>query len=209
MGFEGENESESEEQKKIGRLALFSIPRMASPERSGMATPPLHTSAAVPFRWEEQPGKPRPCSALIPFSNPADILPKSLELPPRLLIPSPYVTSNTFRSPSFTIAASNCYGSDTKVLGAMVLSKAGDFKDSLWFGSWKKKPFKLRKREVTGASHVFPSSSSSSTDFKDTETISSIKRSGVWTSICEGLKLVVPRRSKKVKKDGCGGGLKP
>ncbi|XP_047160480.1 uncharacterized protein At4g00950 [Vigna umbellata] len=210
MGFE--NENESEEKKNIGRLALFSIPRMASPERSGMATPPLQTSAAVPFRWEEQPGKPRPCSALIPFSDPADIVPKCLELPPRLLVPSPYVsTINTFRSPSFTITASNCYGSDTKVLGAMVLSKAGDFKDSLWFGSWKKKPFKLKRREVTGTSHVFPSSSSSSsssTDFKDTDTIQSIKRSGVWTSICEGLKLVVPRRSKKVKKDGCGGVLK-
>ncbi|ESW19320.1 hypothetical protein PHAVU_006G114400 [Phaseolus vulgaris] len=199
MGFE--------EQKKIGKLALFTIPRMESPERSGMATPPLHTSAAVPFRWEEEPGKPRPCSALIPFSNPIDFVPKCLELPPRLLIPSPYVsTVNTFRSPSFT-TTSNCYGSDTKVLGAMVLAKAGGFKDSLWFASWKKKPFKLKKREVTGASHVFPSSSS--TDIKDTDTIPSIKRSGVWTSICERLKLAVGGRSKKVKKDGSGGGLNP
>ncbi|KAL9320493.1 hypothetical protein ACSQ67_012332 [Phaseolus vulgaris] len=194
MGFE--------EQKKIGKLALFTIPRMESPERSGMATPPLHTSAAVPFRWEEEPGKPRPCSALIPFSNPIDFVPKCLELPPRLLIPSPYVsTVNTFRSPSFT-TTSNCYGSDTKVLGAMVLAKAGGFKDSLWFASWKKKPFKLKKERSLGPVMSFllllplilrtltPSQASN-------------------TSICEGLKLAVGGRSKKVKKDGSGGGLKP
>ncbi|CAJ1976003.1 unnamed protein product [Sphenostylis stenocarpa] len=214
MDFEGEDER----QKRIGNLPLFSIPPMESPERSGMATPPLHTSAAVPFCWEQEPGKPRPCSALIPFSNPTDFLPKCLELPPRLLIPSPYVsTSNRFRSPSFRTSA-NCYGSQSKVLGAMVLAKGGSFKDFLWFGSWKKKAFKLKKREVTGASHVFPSSS---TDVKDTDTsildthIPNMKRSGVWclkflqTSICEGLKLVVPWRRKKLKRHGSGGALKP
>ncbi|GKE35737.1 hypothetical protein Tco_1455059 [Tanacetum coccineum] len=48
---------------------------------SGMLTPPLQTTTAtVPFRWEEQPGKPRPCTDMI-------IVPqqqKCLELPPRL-----------------------------------------------------------------------------------------------------------------------------
>ncbi|KAJ6679843.1 DUF688 FAMILY PROTEIN [Salix purpurea] len=37
-----------------------------SPERSGTLTPPLHSSASVPFRWEEEPGKPREhCPTLI------------------------------------------------------------------------------------------------------------------------------------------------
>ncbi|TKY61244.1 hypothetical protein E2542_SST11094 [Spatholobus suberectus] len=214
MGFE-------EEQKSIPKLPLFSMAAaMQSPERSGMVTPPLQTSAAVPFRWEQVPGKPRPCGALVTFSNPTDLLPKCLELPPRLLMPSPntifkapYVSSNRFGSPSFRMSG-NCYGSDTGVLGAMVLSKAGGgIKDYGWFGSWRKKAFKLKNREVTRGSHVFPSS----TDNKDTaivETnIPNMKRSGssstlyhsksrVWTSICEGLKQVVPWKSKKLKKDG-------
>ncbi|KAH1071870.1 hypothetical protein GYH30_008388 [Glycine max] len=186
-------EAEREEQRSIARLPLFSI---QSPERSGMATPPLHTLASVPFRWEQVPGKPRPCSALVSFSNP-----KCLELPPRLFTPSPAtvfkVSSNRFRSPSFRMSA-NCYGSDTKVLGAMVLTKANDY---AWFGSWRKKAFKLNKREVTGASHVFPSSTD--TDIPNMKQRSANSR--VWTSICEGLKQVVPWKSKiPEKKNGSG-----
>lgn len=215
MGFERERE---EQKKSIPKLPLFSMAAMQSPERSGIATPPLQTSATVPFRWEQVPGKPRPCSALVTFSNPTDFLPKCLELPPRLLLPSPnpYVsTSNRFRSPSFRING-NCYGSDRGMLGAMVLTK-----DYGWFSSWKKKTFKLKKREVTGGgtSHVFPSSTDNNykdTAFVvDTNNITSMKCSGssstlyhtksrVWTSICEGLKQVVPWKSKKLKKDGSG-----
>lgn len=51
-----------------------------SPEhRSGMATPPLHALASVPFKWEEQPGKPRPCTDIIVRPEPAS---RGLELPP-------------------------------------------------------------------------------------------------------------------------------
>ncbi|KHN16425.1 Hypothetical protein glysoja_033829 [Glycine soja] len=162
---------------------------------------PQHTLASVPFRWEQVPGKPRPSTALVPFSNPPDLLPKCLELPPRLLIPSPAtvfkVSSNRFRSPSFRMSA-NCYGSDTKVLGAMVLTKANDY---AWFGSWRKKAFKLNKREVTGASHVFPSSTD--TDIPNMKQRSANSR--IWTSICEGLKQVVPWKSKiPEKKNGSG-----
>lgn len=50
-----------------------------SPEHpSGMATPPLHALASVPFKWEEQPGKPRPCTDIIVRPEPA----KCLEPPP-------------------------------------------------------------------------------------------------------------------------------
>lgn len=46
---------------------------------SGMATPPLHALASVPFKWEELPGKPRPCTDIIVRPEPAA---KCLEPPP-------------------------------------------------------------------------------------------------------------------------------
>ncbi|KAL7083110.1 hypothetical protein ACP275_14G141600 [Erythranthe tilingii] len=46
---------------------------------SGTATPPLHTLASVPFKWEEQPGKPRPCTDIIALPEPTI---KCLDLPP-------------------------------------------------------------------------------------------------------------------------------
>ncbi|KAL2233779.1 uncharacterized protein At4g00950-like [Sesamum indicum] len=51
-----------------------------SPHRdrpSGISTPPLQTPASVPFKWEEEPGKPRLCTPII--TNPPS---KCLELPP-------------------------------------------------------------------------------------------------------------------------------
>ncbi|XP_061372903.1 uncharacterized protein At4g00950-like [Gastrolobium bilobum] len=208
-------EAEAEEHSKIPMLPLFSIPTiMQSPERSGMLTPPLHTSAAVPFRWEQEPGKPRPCNALVTFS-------KGLELPPRLLAPSllegSFVTSNRFRSPSFR-KSNNCYGSfsaDRGLHGAMVLTKGEAIKDKGWFCSWRKKGFKVN-REVTGGSHVFPSSTATFGDTHNKVNRSKMKRSGsfssslshnksrVWTTICEGLKQVVPWSRKKPKKNGSG-----
>jgi hypothetical protein len=65
------------------KVPLFSVSLMQSTEPSGMLTPPLHSSALVPFRWEEEPGKPRPCTALATVTN--VFVTKCLELPPRLL----------------------------------------------------------------------------------------------------------------------------
>ncbi|KAK6142669.1 hypothetical protein DH2020_023017 [Rehmannia glutinosa] len=68
---------------------------MHSPEHpSGTATPPLQTLASVPFKWEEQPGKPRPCTDIIVLPGPA----KCLELPPcRMLLMDP---TNKMPSPT-------------------------------------------------------------------------------------------------------------
>lgn len=217
MGSEAE--AEQQESNKIPRLCLFSGPaiqkqmQMQSPERSGMLTPPLHTSASVPFHWEQEPGKPRPCNALVTFSsnsiNPTTTDNICLELPPRLLLPSPNstlfqgprVASNRFRSPSFKMGKNryNCYGSsssssscasaDRGLLGALVLIKGagGSMKDNgwWWFGSsWRKKAFKV-KREVTGASHVFPSSTDRET--ADTPTHNKMmKRSGSSSTLSHG-----------------------
>lgn len=111
------------------------------------------------------------------------------------------------------------------MLGAMVLTKGEGNKDKgYWwfFGSWRrgKKGFKV-KRDVTGGSHVFPSSverESGAIQVGGTHNkvnLSKMKRSGsfsslshgksrVWTTIYEGLKQVVPWRSKKLRKDGSG-----
>ncbi|KAL0309362.1 UNVERIFIED_CONTAM: hypothetical protein Sradi_5878500 [Sesamum radiatum] len=65
---------------------------MHSPDHpSGTATPPLQTLASVPFKWEEQPGKPRPCTDIIPFPQPS----KPLELPPCRLDPAHKMPSPT------------------------------------------------------------------------------------------------------------------
>ncbi|GKU87917.1 hypothetical protein SLEP1_g2244 [Rubroshorea leprosula] len=78
------------------KLPLFSISnthlRMQSPERSGASTPP---SASVPFHWEEEPGKPKPCTALSTFTIPDDFAKKCLELPPRLLVDAKQYSSPT------------------------------------------------------------------------------------------------------------------
>ncbi|KAJ7962599.1 DUF688 domain-containing protein [Quillaja saponaria] len=247
MGSEAESEPSS-----IPKLPLLSIQLMQSPERSGMLTPPLHTSASVPFRWEEEPGKPRPCTALTPFINSTDFVHKCLELPPRLQIDAnntklaspttvldgPYMGRPKIQSSSFRISK-ECYGSfshergskeyygsfshERGQLGTILLSKRG-LKERGWFGSWRRKAFK-GKREVNGGSYVFPSSvdresDSGSSAFGDGHTdtrakVTKIKRTGsfsspshvrshFWTTIREGLKQVVPWRSKKLKKDGYG-----
>ncbi|KAE8700981.1 hypothetical protein F3Y22_tig00110549pilonHSYRG00056 [Hibiscus syriacus] len=122
MGFEAEKES--------SRLLLFSSPHahMASPERPGTLTPPLRASASVPFRWEEEPGKPK-AYATFPMT-----LLGCLQLPPRLLLlqeannnnkrkkndklcspttvlDGPYWGSARFQSSSFRMVKSERYGS--------------------------------------------------------------------------------------------------
>ncbi|XP_002523324.2 uncharacterized protein At4g00950 [Ricinus communis] len=236
MGSEAEAEDSS-----TPRLPLFlKPPYVQSPQRSGMLTPPLYSSAAVPFRWEEEPGKPRECSGAI--TTPTDLSPKCLELPPRLLLeanvsklPSPTTVldgpytgrSSRFQSSSFRMIRRECYGSfrtcspERDQFTALVLSKRG-IKDRGFLGSWRwgRRGFK-GKREVAGASYVFPSSSMDREveDGNEEEkeissknvTITRIRRSGsfstssrshFWATIYEGLKQVVPWRSRKLKKDG-------
>nr|XP_008376149.2 uncharacterized protein At4g00950 [Malus domestica] len=149
------------------QLPLFSAPPFHSHEPSGTLTPPLHTSVSVPFRWEEQPGKPRPCTALATVPNPTDFSRKCLELPPRLLLEAkllspttvledPYVGRSKFQSSSFRM---ECYGGFSPErggeLGALVLRRKG--KERGWFDSWGRRVLK-GKREVGGAGYVFPSS---------------------------------------------------
>ncbi|KAK7275383.1 hypothetical protein RIF29_16499 [Crotalaria pallida] len=221
------------EKSNIPRLNLFKFkpPLIHSPERSGMQTPPLHTSVSVPFWWEQEPGKPKPCTALVSFSNKKPT-PKCLELPPRLLIndanPSP---TSVLESPyddgddddvDDWHGGSFAFGGERGAqLGTMVVTKGVGrrIKEKGWFDSWREKVFKVSK-EVSGGSHVFPSSADRVADHiggshNKKLRITKVKRSRsssnifhatscVWT-ISEGLKQVVPWRSKKQKKNGCGG----
>ncbi|CAH1416459.1 unnamed protein product [Lactuca virosa] len=78
----------------IPKLQLFSMALPRLPEPSGMLTPPLQTSASVPFRWEEQPGKPRPCTDLILHTTTTAVN-RCLELPPRLTMVESNIITKT------------------------------------------------------------------------------------------------------------------
>ncbi|PON42366.1 hypothetical protein PanWU01x14_282290 [Parasponia andersonii] len=227
MGSEAEPGTEL---SLIPKLPLFSIPPAPSPEHPGMLTPPFQTSLSVPFRWEEQPGKPRPCTALATFSNLSELAPKCLELPPRLLLETklaspttvlevPYVGPTRFQSSSFRMS-SECYGSFSpekgSSLGAMVLSKRG-FKVRGWLGSWRRRVLFKGSKEVSGGSYVFPSSVDRESDDDSVGERTEVKmtrirrggsfsslihpRSPFWATICEGLKQAVPWKTKKLKKE--------
>ncbi|KAI9097557.1 hypothetical protein K1719_025328 [Acacia pycnantha] len=47
-----------------------SVSALPSLEPSSTITPPLHSAiVVVPFRWEQEPGKPKHSTTIIPFSN--------------------------------------------------------------------------------------------------------------------------------------------
>ncbi|CAK9155045.1 unnamed protein product [Ilex paraguariensis] len=163
-------------------LPLFSFQPMQSPEHSGMLTP-LHTLASVPFRWEEEPGKPRPpCSTTTHITvHPNNKGPKCLKLPPRLLfkaksiknIHSPTTVldkTNISAAPSFRIISKRELCLDSKNMGhergqtgTMILGKKlyKETKSRGLFGSWGQKNPKLEddgKKRVGGGCFVFPSS---------------------------------------------------
>ncbi|KAF8024498.1 hypothetical protein BT93_F1620 [Corymbia citriodora subsp. variegata] len=127
-------------------LLLVSVaPKMAgSPDRSGMRTPPFHTTAAVPFRWEEEPGKPRPCSALaiVPspgLGEPYSATGKCLELPPKLLseaiIAKMPASAGGPQASSFRMGG-ECYGSfRSYVVAERVGDGDGDDEEGIDFGA--------------------------------------------------------------------------
>lgn len=95
---------EGEEANTTPKLPLFSIPApMASPEPSGALTPPIHAIAAVPFRWEEEPGKPRCSTALAKFTA------KCLDLPPRLLLLTDQPKIPKMSSPTTVLDGPYCH----------------------------------------------------------------------------------------------------
>ncbi|OIW02301.1 hypothetical protein TanjilG_11195 [Lupinus angustifolius] len=146
------------EMSNIPRLSLFKFnpSSIHSPERSGMQTPPSRTSVSVPFRWEEEPGKPKPCTDLVCFSN-KPTTPKCLELPPRLLISDANNTKQLLPSPTTVLEGlfvdddwNGSFAAERAQLGTTVITNGvvGN-KEKGWFGSWREKVFKVN-REVSG-----------------------------------------------------------
>ncbi|KAK3012303.1 hypothetical protein RJ639_012851 [Escallonia herrerae] len=170
------------------KLPLLSTIPPYSPEHSGMLTPPLQTSASVPFRWEEEPGKPLPCTALIPLPNPNSKsygIDKCLELPPRML----FMESKMTKTPSPTNVLDGPYSlGKARISSSFRFSRVreGSFESLDSFGNMspergggqqlgsnvldaKKgqtgkrifsslKSIKVGKKEAGGGSFVFPSS---------------------------------------------------
>ncbi|KAJ9681145.1 hypothetical protein PVL29_020166 [Vitis rotundifolia] len=226
MGSQAESDPSS-----IPKLPLFSIP-MQEPEPSGVQTPPLQTTASVPFRWEEEPGKPRPCTALVALSKSSSA--RCLDPPPRLfssdfkfskmpspttVLEGPYAARSAFQCSSFSVTRDRRHsfgrgGSPERGQpGAMVLGRRG------FFGGWGRKNYKGKREASRSLDLEEEGSSPATTGDCNSGGGSSVEmtrmsrsgrylslsqaRSPFWASVYEGLKQVVPwKRSKKLKKDG-------
>ncbi|KAF3432804.1 hypothetical protein FNV43_RR23906 [Rhamnella rubrinervis] len=153
------------------KLSLFSLPSQP-PEPSGTLTPPLRTSASIPFQWEEAPGKPRHCNTA---SEPKSA--RALELPPRLLsetakvvnLPSPTTVldgpDHVCRSMSFTSSLRN----NSESLGKRVIGRdGGGYFGSRRWGSFRKST----KEAVLGPSFDFSSYVDGGGDQSQTSSVS-------------------------------------
>ncbi|CAI9785937.1 unnamed protein product [Fraxinus pennsylvanica] len=223
MGFQGEVG-----QYSTPKLLLFSKtvpPMMLSPDRTGMLTPPLHSLASVPFQWEEEPGKPRPCTALIALPNPIKTETKCLELPPRLFMESakitktispttvldgPYVdrsklSSFSFRSLRKSKGSFDITGSTSPEKGQLrtvVLCKKGHKRRGL-FDSWGKKNLKLKgqKKDIGDDNAGTKATFGKLTRNGSFSSFTQAKSKHLWDVICEGLKQVMPRKHGKSIKE--------
>ncbi|KAM1471690.1 hypothetical protein FF1_042048 [Malus domestica] len=199
------------------KLSLFSLPSQR-PEPPGILTPPLQTTASVPFKWEEAPGKPRDCGGS------AESKPKcarSLELPPRLLSEAAKITNTPSpttvldgpdvgrtMSFSFTDGSPDAFGS--KRLSKESYRSFGGGGGG--FGSMRWASFRKNKEVVDhgGFDSLPPASGGGETKVKVTRVRrrasflnASNTRSSMWASIYKSLKQVVPvpwrRRQEKLR----------
>ncbi|KAK1431608.1 hypothetical protein QVD17_08083 [Tagetes erecta] len=94
------------------KLSLFSLP-YKPPIPDGL-TPPLNTAVAIPFLWEEAPGKPR---STLSGDPPKSKTVRSLDLPPRLVALSPANNGNIHRDKLGNNVGIDVIPSPTTVLG--------------------------------------------------------------------------------------------
>ncbi|KAJ4726677.1 DUF688 domain-containing protein [Melia azedarach] len=195
------------------KLSLFSFPSKAH-EPPGMLTPPIHPQAAVPFQWEEAPGKPRPCSADAGDSKPK--VARCLELPPRLLTETK--VSGSTDSP--TTVLDGPYVGDRSLLNT--LSFRSPATEKIYFGSSRWGSVKKNNKEVIvggGFDFLFPDghdgsrnsgSGGDGTKVKITRitkrsgsflSLSQAKSQNLLTSIYESFKQVVPWTSRRRRQD--------
>ncbi|KAH6789311.1 hypothetical protein C2S51_004317 [Perilla frutescens var. frutescens] len=213
------------------KLEFLQIPGgINSPEHP--STPPFQASAAVPFKWEEQPGKPRPCSDMM-ISRAA----KSLELPPRfsktpspttvldgpynVVVGRPKFSSFRFFRDSHIIDSSFPTSPEGTAFDALLAAKksGGGLKSRGFFTK-----FKGGKRDFDGGSCRFSPSSVSVSSCDSDDRFAAVKNncgvkitrngsfsninshaksSHLWTNIYQGIKQVMQwKSSKKSNKEG-------
>ncbi|XP_059301552.1 uncharacterized protein At4g00950-like isoform X1 [Lycium ferocissimum] len=205
------------------KLPLFSAPpamtKYYSPQHSGILTPPLNTLASVPFKWEAQPGKPKPCTDLI-ISIFNDNQPKCLEPPPARLY---YLENTKMPSPTTVLNGpynnNKCTSLERGQLGTLVLYNKNKNKVRKSRGYWWQRFVKRKgtggniRKEAGGVgrgSFVFSCSSVDSTGSDESGHNPSVKmatlkrnarsHSHILASIYEGFKQVIPWKGKKSKK---------
>ncbi|CAM8974560.1 unnamed protein product [Rhodiola kirilowii] len=152
---------------KLPILSSFPIHSLddVDDDTSGCSSPPFHSSASVPFKWEEKPGKPIPCTALIPFTEPISL---KLIPPPRMS----WIESKVTKTPSPTTVLYGPFeeisSPERGLLGPMVMMMSSREQKSVkkvgrmrLFGSWswgKTSGKVVGKTDGFGDSFVFPSS---------------------------------------------------
>ncbi|KAL0547741.1 hypothetical protein IC582_012166 [Cucumis melo] len=210
-----ESEAKLRRNYEVPKLPLLAITAMESPDRSGMLTPPIFSSVSVPFRWEEEPGKPRFCFNSLNIPTQTQTQTNSLELPPRLLLMDPKIPKLSPRIPSqkgFFQFHKHCCSSfrfHKTQLGAMVLRKRGMLIEKEWFCWWRKLNFRRKGEVGSDYAAVFPSSldkerSSSRMKVAVTQKGGSFSscfvqaKTEFWGNIGEGFKQInIPWKSKK------------
>ena len=118
-----------------------------------MPTPTPETAVSVPFKWEEAPGKPRPCHN---ESKPQSTVTRTLELPPRLLFSEAKVSN----APSPTTVLDGPYVGRAMSFTTSYRSPRGVSKEQ-WsggFGSSRWSSFRKNKEEFEGSSDFLNSS---------------------------------------------------
>ncbi|KAI4364687.1 hypothetical protein MLD38_020744 [Melastoma candidum] len=206
--------SKAEEAQELARKMSMSMPRTpgrkllevpSSPATSGTQTPPFHPPASVPFRWEQEPGKPRPCSALVfmPRDPPVEYLglPPGLSAPPTTTLPL-LLQPPRLQAPSFRMG------------GVDPVHKKRWRRGPAWFGSWTKWGVNEEAEVIGSRSYVFPSVD---WGFEGEENGGRRTRSRIgsgcsfhimppptshlWRSIHKGLKGAIPWRRRSPKKN--------
>ncbi|XP_016478749.1 uncharacterized protein At4g00950 [Nicotiana tabacum] len=195
--------------KPISSAPKFPLFAMKSPQHSGILTPPLHTLASVPFKWEEKPGKPKPCTDLITLPNSIFNEPKCLEPPPRFYLENTKIPSPTTVLDGPYNIKSKCRNVDGRgQLGTLVLYKSNKVRRRR--GNWWQRYLKRKETSVdstdcgSGSDECGRHFSTVKMDrLRRNGTFSSLTQSRphIWASIYEGFKQVIPWKNKKSKKE--------
>ncbi|XP_061364438.1 uncharacterized protein At4g00950-like [Gastrolobium bilobum] len=169
-------------------------------------TPPPRTRVSVPFKWEEAPGKPRPCHTRSEPMDSDSTVARTLELPPRLLFSETNVSNNM---PSPTTVLDGPYVGRAMSFTSSYRTTPKDtwnsnFGSSRWGG--------LKKSNRVGREGSFDFSNWTE-DGASKVKITRVRRRGsflslsdgsshLWASIYESLKQVVPwsRRQERQRK---------